>query len=770
MILRFDVLIAFQRMIVVLMLFSAGWMVSGCTIQPEPLTPEETTALAKADRDALFRGQAPVDGSITLFEAMARSVAYNLEHRLKVMEEALAQGQLELSTMNMLPNLAASAGYSDRSNLTSSKGTGALTASTSSDRFRWDGSLTMTWNVLDFGVSWFQAHQDADRLLIARERRRKVLHNLIRDVRYAYWRAFSAQDLAPRIDRILDDVERALTNAKTMEREGIGNQRSPDETLTYQRSLIESLRQLRNLQPEMDQARTELAVLMNLKPGEPYRLAGDAEVFRSMPKIGAFVWKMEEMALTNLPELQEERYQARISVAETKKAIAQLFPGLEIGTGFNYDSNSYFVNQNWWSISARLTWNLMNLVRGRSRLQVAEAQASVGEVRRLALNMAALSQLHIALRNYQGMRQQMVLMDSLHRIDSRLHTRMENQRQARQGGEQSTILSAVRKLTTRAERDRTFALLQNAVGMLNHTLGMDPLPVTIANHDLKTISRAIARRIIQWEMHQLSIIMEPVSPEDEPDPSQVPERAPVRLTTPEVRQEPLMHPESDDTGVEDGESEPDAPEPLPETPAPPAEEEAPEPLLDTTAPPAEEEAPEPLLDTTAPLQESSATVSSRDASSIQTPEESVVTQEINQWAAAWSGQDVERYLAMYGERFLIPPKYRDRDHWRKNRSWVIRRAERIALRIRNMEMTPLDADTMHVVFDQFYHSKRYNDRVRKHLLFGREGVSWKILWECTNSCDPYDALEQRDASMVDGAWEDPEGGAWEDPEGGDATP
>ena len=34
--------------------------------------------------------------------------------------------------------------------------------------------LGLSWNVLDFGVSYYQSKQNADRLLVAQERRRKT--------------------------------------------------------------------------------------------------------------------------------------------------------------------------------------------------------------------------------------------------------------------------------------------------------------------------------------------------------------------------------------------------------------------------------------------------------------------------------------------------------------------------------------------------------------------------------------------------------------------
>lgn len=53
----------------------------------------------------------PITGPLTLDEAMARALKYNLDRRSKQMEEALALGQLDVNKYDMLPRVLAQAGY-----------------------------------------------------------------------------------------------------------------------------------------------------------------------------------------------------------------------------------------------------------------------------------------------------------------------------------------------------------------------------------------------------------------------------------------------------------------------------------------------------------------------------------------------------------------------------------------------------------------------------------------------------------------------------------
>jgi outer membrane protein TolC len=126
----------------------------------------------------------------------------NLDQRAKLMDEAVARSDLDLANIDLLPKVLANAGYVHRNNVEASSSTSILTGrqslepSTSSDQLRRSADLTLSWNILDFGVSYFAARQQADRTLIVEEQRRKIVHVMFQDIRRAYWRAAGAQLLS----------------------------------------------------------------------------------------------------------------------------------------------------------------------------------------------------------------------------------------------------------------------------------------------------------------------------------------------------------------------------------------------------------------------------------------------------------------------------------------------------------------------------------------------------------------------------------------------
>ena len=168
----------------------------GCAnVQPVALAPQDMLNQQKKDSEAMRKDVEPITGPLTLDEAIARALKYNLDRRARMMEEALARGQMDVSKFDMLPKIMAQAGYAnrDRTRFTYSSSypdehPTSTTPSTTSERNRSTYDLGLTWSMLDLGLGYYGSKQQADRFLIAGEKRRKAMHLLMQDVRTAYWR------------------------------------------------------------------------------------------------------------------------------------------------------------------------------------------------------------------------------------------------------------------------------------------------------------------------------------------------------------------------------------------------------------------------------------------------------------------------------------------------------------------------------------------------------------------------------------------------------
>lgn len=488
-------------------LFSASLLaltISGCAVTSQPIDRSVSEQRAKSDLLSMFKDQEPLSGPLTMHEAMARAVKYNLEGRLKVMEEALAQRQVDLASFDMLPRMALQAGYVGRNNVSASSsqsvetGTQSLEPSTSQDRDREVADLTMVWNVLDFGVSYVGAKQQADQRLIVQERRRKVVHTIIQDVRSAYWRAVAAERLLKQIDSLMARVDEARGNSQRLSEQRIGD---PVQAMSYQRALIEATRQLEDQRRALSLAKTELAALINLPMGTDFSLAstGDYEV----PQLKVELSQMEEQALANRPELREQDYQARISAAETRKAMLRLLPGLEFSAGGHYDSNSFLVNQSWADYGVKVTWNLFNVLSAPAAINVAKAGEEVATARRQAMSMAVLAQLYVANANFHEAQRQFQTSQELAQLDSQIAEQLRNRYKAQGIGELDLIQGELNALQADLRRDLAYAELRNSYGQLFASAGLDPLPAELPSTQLSDIAQALSDSEARWQQGDL---------------------------------------------------------------------------------------------------------------------------------------------------------------------------------------------------------------------------------------------------------------------------
>lgn len=467
-------------------------MLTGCVVHPTPLSMAERRNMLATDHNAMFDNQQPVKAPITMDEAMARALKYNLESRVKLMEEALAQRQLDLSSIDLLPKLAASAGYSNRNNVLGSSSRSVLTGqqslepSTSSDKTSHNADLNLSWNILDFGVSYFGAKQQADKLLGLQERRRKVVQLLMQQIREAFWQAAGAQQLQARIEPLLTQAQQALEDSRNIEK---SNLTAPLQALSYQRELLELILQLEGIRDELSQAKPKLAALMDLPPGQSYELAVPAMADNLAVNVAPD--KMEETALLNRPELIEASYNERIGLNETHRAMASLFPGVELSIGDHYDSNSFLVNKNWNDVGVRVSWNLLNLVSAHTIRAAAKAQYQLAHEQRLAANMAVLSQVHVAWIDFNSRKQQFELVHQLSDVEQRMLEHTQNATAADAEGKLAEIRAATSALMSELRLYQSYSAYQESYGQILTTLGVDPVPATMANADINTLTTAI---------------------------------------------------------------------------------------------------------------------------------------------------------------------------------------------------------------------------------------------------------------------------------------
>jgi len=479
-----------------LSVLAVALVLAGCAVTPQLATQKEVQDRVKSDTARMYLAQAPIAAPVTLDEAVARALKYNLDYRLKKMESALAFDLTGYAGYDMLPKLLATAGYSRRNNDSGGTSIGiedglvSLRPSTSEERNHSLASAEFSWNVLDFGVSYYRARQQADQFLIAEERRRKVVQNLLQDVRAAYWRAVGAQRLGAQASEVLERANLALARSREAETQRVI---SPVLALNYQRALLDATTLINQRRQDLDYAKAELAALMNVPPGTDFVLADASET--ALPPAPANVRKLEELALLQRPELREEDFKKRITADETRKQLLGMLPGISFDFGLHHDSNQFLYNNSWVQGGVSVGWNLMRLIALPSLNKSQDQQVKTDEARRMALSIAVMTQLRVGAERYRLALEDFNLADNAAQVDKRLADYTKASVSAKLDSELEAIRTQARALLGAYQRANAYANAQIAFGRLYNTLGFDPLPDNFEGDDLPRLTERVREHL-----------------------------------------------------------------------------------------------------------------------------------------------------------------------------------------------------------------------------------------------------------------------------------
>lgn len=478
---------------------------SACsTIQPTPFEASSLKTINQADTQAIRKDVEPITGALSLDEAMARALKYNLERRTKMMEEALALNQLEVNKFDMLPKLMLQAGYNDRNNMrathsspfTPTKGPIDFnTSSVSQASEHSTNDLGFTWSLLDVGLGYYGSQQAADRVLIALERRRKAMHLLMQDVRTAYWRAVSAQKLQKKVSDTIAMGEAALKDARQAEGERV---RNPLDSLRYQRQLLENLRLLESITQELSSAQVELASLINAPLGQNITLADQDGVLADDQVLQLPLTKLEETTLANNADLREQHYNVRVASIEVRRTMARLFPNLSLNYSLKYDTDQYLVNNRWNEAGLQLSFNLFNLLTGADQKKLAEAGVALAEQRRVAMHMAVVTQMHLARLQLVSARNQFDRADAIFKTDERISDIVRNRANVQATSALDRVSNETTAILSLLRRYQALAQVQAAENKLMASLGLEPRIGSTGDLSLKELTQQLKANSKPW--------------------------------------------------------------------------------------------------------------------------------------------------------------------------------------------------------------------------------------------------------------------------------
>ncbi len=472
--------------------FLSSLLFASCAVQTEPTTLAERSARAAVDKAALFAGQEEIIKPISLYEAIARAIKYNSNQKVAMMEQAIAYGVADSASIDLLPQIAASGGFSTRSEQLAVSAKSVDTGLTSledsyiEDKSLRKAQLQIVYNVLDFGISYVNAKQASDKRYVSEEIRRKSIQQIVHNVRTAFWKAAAAQRIVDDMGVLIAAVQNELIRVNAAE---LSNKTK--DQLHEQKKLLTALKSLMDLRNDILTAKADLATLMNLSPNTEFSL--DIPVEMDQPKIIKNLGQinLEHFALVNRPELRINDYEARIAALEAKKEILRIFPGIEFEAGVKYNSNSYLKNKNWADAGIGITWNLMNLFSRPQAIQQAKNEEELQRLRRLAMTMAIMSQVNISYLQLRQNAEVFEIANSLDQVNDGLWKKAIAENSTSVQKKREALFVAVDRLISHLKRDFAYADYKGAESNLFVALGVDPLPRFLPQASVRSIAETL---------------------------------------------------------------------------------------------------------------------------------------------------------------------------------------------------------------------------------------------------------------------------------------
>lgn len=454
---------------------SAAALLSACSIMPEDLAEIR----ADINRHAESLPQEVLKRPLAVEDAVALAVAHNLDARVKVLEEVLAAGKADLSLFSMLPELAAKGNWSKRGprKATTSKdlSTGTVADySTGEDSISRTGDLTASWNLVDFGIAMLRADQEEDKMVLAAEKRRRAQHLLIQDVQAAYWKAVINEFANRKYTSLEARLVKSVEDAETAERTKVGD---PMQMLGHQRAIVDTMRQIAELQRQTSTAKADLAGHMGVPSASAFELAElKDDAFLAVEDPEQTVEAMEATALVNRPELKTEEVQFRIDRNDIRTELLKTLPGIGPFMGGHYDSNSYVKYNAWADAGTHMAWNLVDILTAPKRIGNAQNTAETTRARRLAMGMAVLTQVHVADIQYRHSLKEYRLTEQMAAIDRRITGLAAKSKQAGSGSAMEEIKAEASAMLSTLRRFILYSDLQGAKARLKAAQGIDHAP------------------------------------------------------------------------------------------------------------------------------------------------------------------------------------------------------------------------------------------------------------------------------------------------------
>lgn len=446
---------------------------------------------------------------LTLDDVIRIGLINNLDLRVSRFEQEIAKDSAFADKLEMLPDLRFNQEYNKddelRRDASFNPDTGVVSAPTTvstMDNVK-TRSLELTWNVLDFGLSYIRSRQSELQQQVLEMRRDRQAQLLALDLTEAFWKAALSEDALDYVRR----VERELRAQRSKIEKSVRERRlDAINAKDVEKRLVDLALSVRDLQADIANTRIKLASLMGLKQETQFVL--DREPLK--PLLAQFPRPdqlstdiIEDYALLNRPELFEQDLGAHIQRDEVRAALLSMFPSLSLSAGYSYNSNPLAETNEWNTVGYSIGWSLLSLPAQYQRVQSEKGRIGMKRAARLQMTVAVITQVHIGLLDYRIAVERFRLYEEAYGLTSELLDMTRERNSAGILSDLSVTQRLLEDMAAKLRRDQAVVDLIVAYRRMLTSAGMDPMYWNRALVELGIEQEQIGPDLRQDDVNQL---------------------------------------------------------------------------------------------------------------------------------------------------------------------------------------------------------------------------------------------------------------------------
>lgn len=364
-------------------------------------------AFTELENVQTLAGQQPeLEGPLSLNDALARGLIYNLSFHKQRNKAFQALEEVGLSRGEYLPRVSAYAEASRRSNVDAAVGQRVTEMDedlptdffTASDQARAFGNITATWSLIDFGLSYLENEKQKRWAENEHYVTQISCAGLAGDIVEGHWRARAFERAEAKNDWLRWRIETGLDVSR---QRAEANPESRTDELFLQREIIDLFRWYDSIYQSLAGSKAQLAGLINLPAGTDFEIAVDQNV-SYLHDLPTETLSLVEIAFQNRPELRQRALFDEINRLSDRQGFIRQFPNLSLFLGAEGDSNSFLLNNNFTRVGANLSWNLFELANRSDRRRQQANRAEQFELENQLVASAIIAQVALSMSEYQA--------------------------------------------------------------------------------------------------------------------------------------------------------------------------------------------------------------------------------------------------------------------------------------------------------------------------------------------------------------------------------